>query len=202
LRRVARHGTGGVGHEGRHALLRTDSVRVAARNTEHEAIEVIRARAGDAPAESLVGAREEAGESVRAIGARLAGDPAIHTHIVLARKARKAIVGIVTTRIGAQTASNTLVALVGRVAAIGIVVAGAAARDEAALDIIATRGQTDFAAGGNADLTDGTGHVGVIAQCVLVWTCRATTEGCSGAPRAAPHGPTNSANAAVSSHAP
>jgi hypothetical protein len=73
--------------------------------------------------------------------------------------------------------TNTLIALVGRVAAIGIVVASAAARDETALDIIATRGPTDFATGGNADLTHGTRPVRVVAQCVFVGTCRATTVG-------------------------
>jgi hypothetical protein len=125
----------------------------------------------------LIGAREKTGEPVWAIRSGLAGNAAIDTHLVLARKARKAVVGIVTTRLGAQTASNALIALVGRVAAIGRVVASAAARDETALDVIATRGPTDFATGGNADLTHGTGHVRVVAQCVLVWTCRATTVG-------------------------
>ena len=113
-----------------------------------------------------------------AIRSGLAGNAAIDAHLVLARKARKAVVGVIATaRNGAQTASNALIAFVGRVAAIGIVVASAAARDETALDIDATRGQTDFAAGGNAVLTHGTGRVGVVAECVLVWTCGTTTGG-------------------------
>jgi hypothetical protein len=125
----------------------------------------------------LIGAREDTAEPVWAIRSRLAGNAAIDARVVLARKTGEAVVGIVTIRLGGQTqtASNALVALVGRIAAIGIVVASAAARDKTPLDILATRGQTDFATGGNADLTDRTGRVDVVAQGVLVWTCRATT---------------------------
>ena len=128
-----------------------------------------------------------------AIRPRLAGNAAIDTRIVLTREARDAVVGVVATRIDAQTASNDLVALVGRVAAIGVVFASAASCDKTTREIIATRGKADF--------THGTGRVGV-AQRIRVWTRRA--ERARGAPRATASAPgaTNSAGAAASCHAP
>jgi len=128
---------------------------------------------------------------VWAIRPRLARNAAIDTRIVFTSEARDAIVGVVATRIGAEAASNAWLALVGSVAAIGVVFAGAAACDETTREIVATRR--------NTDLTHRAGRVDV-AQCVQVWARR--TKRAGGAPRATASGSTQSAGTAVSTHAP
>lgn len=110
-----------VGHERRHAFPEAVSVRVAAGNAEHEAVEVVSARSRDASAEALIGTSVKAGESVRAIRSDLARNAAVDAIVVLASKAGNTVVGVVATGIESQTAPNTLVARVGRIPAIVVV---------------------------------------------------------------------------------
>lgn len=138
---------------------------------------------------------------MRAIRTWLAGNATIDAYVVLAGKARNAIVGVIATRIDAQTAADALVALIGRIAAVRVVLAGAATRDETTREILAARRKTDFAH---------RAWVVGVAQRVRVWTGRA--ERARGAPRAIGSAfaagaassarAANSARAAVSSHAP
>jgi len=139
----------------------------------------------------LIGARGETGEPMRAIQTRLARNAAVDTLAVLASKARNAVIGVVTARIDAQTASDAQIALVGQVAAIAVVFATATAYDETTREIIAARRKTDF--------THRTWIV-IVAQRVHVWTRRA--ERARGAPRPTAAGAANSAGAGISSHSP
>ena len=129
---VARNRIGRGGHERWHAFLGAVGriVCVAAGNAEHQAVEVVGTRAGDTSAEPLVGASEEAGESMRTVRTRLARNAAVDAGAVLASKARNAIVGVVTARLDAQTTLDAQVARVGRVAAVLVVLAAATTGDE------------------------------------------------------------------------
>jgi len=130
---VARNRIGRVGHERRHAFLGAvgRSVCVAAENPKREAVEIVSARVSDASAEPLIGTRVETGEPVRAIRPRLAGNATIDAYVVLAGKARNAVVGVITARLDTQTAFDAEVALVGRIAAVAVVCASTTTRDEA-----------------------------------------------------------------------
>jgi len=130
---VARNRIGRVGHERRHAFLGAvgRSVCVAAENPEREAVEVVATRPADASAEALVRSGEEAGEAVRAIRTCLAGNATIDAYVVLAGKARNAVVGVITARLDTQTAFDAEVALVGRITAVAVVRASTTTRDEA-----------------------------------------------------------------------
>jgi len=171
---VAGHCIRSVGHQRWHALLGAVSVYVATGNAEYEAIEVVRARTGDAPAETLIGAREETREAVRAEGARLTGGPAIHACVAFACEARNAVVGVVATGLAAQATSDAEVALICRIAAVIIVLAAAATGDETSREIVASREKADF---------PGRARVVLVAQGIHV---RASgTKGAGIAPRAA-----------------
>ncbi|MBW2190739.1 MAG: hypothetical protein JRG93_14325 [Deltaproteobacteria bacterium] len=119
-----------VGIEGGHALHRPIAFHVTAYHSEGLAIDIRIAGTRDATAEPLIVSEDATRKPVRAIGARFAGDPTVHARIALAGKARNAVVGIVATGIDAQAASNTQVALVSRIAAVVVVLAGAATGDE------------------------------------------------------------------------
>jgi hypothetical protein len=120
-------------------------IRIATGNAEHQAVEVVGTRAGDTPAKPLIGASEEAGESMRTVRARLARNAAVRTDVVFTSKARDAIVGVATARLDAQATSDAQVARIGRVAAVLVVLATATAGDETTRQVLAARRKTDFA---------------------------------------------------------
>ena len=142
---VARNWIGRGGHERWHTFAEAVSVRVATGNAEYQAVEVVGTRAGDTSAKPLIGASEEAGESMRTVRTRLARNAAVDAGLVLASKARDAVVGVVAARLDAQTTPDAQVALVGRVAAVLVVLATAATGDETARQILTAGRKTDFA---------------------------------------------------------
>ena len=142
---VAGNGVGLVRRERWHALARSVSIRIAAQDTEGEAIELVGARPRDAPAEPLVRAREETRVAVRAVGARHARHASVHAHAVFAGKAGDAVIGIIASGLFAKTPADAEVALVGGIRAVPLVFASAATDHEATREILAARQETGLA---------------------------------------------------------
>jgi hypothetical protein len=95
----------------------------------------------------LIRACKEAGESVRAIGPKLARHATIGANAIFAREARHAIVGVAAARLDTQATMDLEVARVGGIAAVEIVLAGSSTGDEAPGVILAAGGQTNLADG-------------------------------------------------------
>lgn len=82
---------------------------------------------------------------MRAIGADLTRHTPVDAGAILASETRHAVVGIAAAGLETQAAKDLWIADVGGVAAVGIVVACAAAGHEAAREIPAAGGQTNLA---------------------------------------------------------
>ncbi len=82
---------------------------------------------------------------MRTVRTRLARNAAVDAGLVLASKARDAVVGVVTARLDAQTTPDAQVALVGPVAAVLVVLATTPTGDETTRQVLAAGPKTDFA---------------------------------------------------------
>lgn len=136
-----------VGRERGYAFVVAVAVRIAAKNTELQAVEVVTAGSGHAATETLVRAREETRVTVRAIEQRLARHAPIDAHARLASKAVDTVGGVVTARLDSKATTDDRIACIGRICALEIVLASATANHETSGEVLASGGHARFAHG-------------------------------------------------------